>query len=244
MKCPITRLDGSHYDAFDFRPEDVNIWEIASALSMICRFGARGPIFWDVLSHTGLCYLLAKDELAKHEVMPADLMAGILLHDASEAYLGDLPSPLKDQPELAFYRELETIVTSAICYAFGVDPASIPWDKVTRYDLQARHIEAKAMFPFTSDTAKWCPEQYSTSKQYRLLKTFPSDWVGIARDIAINNDSPFKKGLLEFPTALEPYMDRVMRDQAAERPAPKPAAAASRDEFDRVADTTVERLRV
>lgn len=243
MKCPITRVDGSIYDVFDFRPEDVNIWEIASALSMMVRFGARCPINWDVLSHVGLCYLLAKDDMAKTEPLSPELTAGILLHDAAEGYLWDVPSPLKMQEEMMFFKELEEAVLFNICTAFGVPYHDIPWDVVARYDKQALHIEARAMFPQNSDTVKWCPEVYPMSKTYPLTKIFPSDWVGIARDIAINSDSPYKAKLLAMPAVLEPYTDRLMRDQAQAAAATKEAAVASKS-FERTDDSGVERLRV
>ncbi len=44
-----------------------------------------------------------------------------LMHDASEAYLVDIPSPLKHQPAFAAYREAEAHLMFTICRRFGMN---------------------------------------------------------------------------------------------------------------------------
>ena len=52
---------------------------------------------------------------------PEDALRG-LLHDASEAYLVDLPRPLKRLPEFAPYREAERRLQRAVAVRFGLPP--------------------------------------------------------------------------------------------------------------------------
>jgi|SRR6185312_5486199 len=67
------------------RPEDIDIRDIAAALSKICRFGGHSRTFYSVAQHSILVAHLTLES-----------MAGIgLLHDAAEAYLGDVIKPLK-----------------------------------------------------------------------------------------------------------------------------------------------------
>jgi uncharacterized protein len=91
-------------------PNDISIEDIADALSKICRFGGHCDPFYSVAQHS---VLVAAN-------MPrAGALEG-LLHDASEAYLGDVVAPLKHQPELAGYRKLEARMMEAISVRFGL----------------------------------------------------------------------------------------------------------------------------
>lgn len=100
----------------DPRPEEVCIEDIAHALSHQCRFGGAVREFYSVAQHS---------VLVSRAVPQADALWG-LLHDASEAYLVDVPSPVKKM--LPDYRVLEQKVMNAICTAFGLQlakPASV-----------------------------------------------------------------------------------------------------------------------
>jgi hypothetical protein len=51
------------------------------------------------------------------------LLAGeALLHDAAEAYIGDMIWPVKHDPSMVAFRELEAPIEAAIYKRFGVDP--------------------------------------------------------------------------------------------------------------------------
>lgn len=101
---------GVHFYPMDPRPEDILIEDIAHALSRICRFGGhvRDGIY----------------SVASHSMLVADLLpdgkklAG-LLHDATEAYLGDIVSPLKRS--LPDYRDVEDRLAAIIADKFGVN---------------------------------------------------------------------------------------------------------------------------
>lgn len=101
---------GSQFWPCDPRPEDIHIEDIAHALSLICRFNGHCRGHYSVAQHS----VLVSDAL------PRELALWGLLHDASEAYIADVPRPLK--PFLTNYRDLEDAVMLAVCERFGLSP--------------------------------------------------------------------------------------------------------------------------
>jgi hypothetical protein len=87
-------------------PESICISDIAGALSKMCRFGGHCAKFYSVAEH---CVHVATQA-------PEHLKLTALMHDASEAYLVDIPRPIK--PQLANYREIENTLMHAIAARF------------------------------------------------------------------------------------------------------------------------------
>lgn len=85
------------------------IEDIAHALSMQPRFGGHLPVFYSVAQHCVLTSSIVADE---HKL-------SALLHDASEAYLIDVPRPVKEQ--LPNYKEIESKLMVVIAGKFGFD---------------------------------------------------------------------------------------------------------------------------
>lgn len=84
------------------------IEDIAHGLSHVCRFAG----------HTGRFYSVAQHSVLVSHVDPENLPLWKLMHDASEAYMGDMPTPLKKMmPE---YRKLEDTVMDAIADSYGL----------------------------------------------------------------------------------------------------------------------------
>lgn len=100
---------GRQFFPLDPRPEDIDARDIAHALSMVCRFGGHVDRFYSVAEH---CVLMS------WAVSVADGPAA-LLHDAAEAYVGDMVRPLKYNLDL--YREIEAGIWIAIAERFNVD---------------------------------------------------------------------------------------------------------------------------
>jgi hypothetical protein len=92
------------------RIEDIDIEDIAHALSNMCRFTGHCRQFYSVAQHSILA--------AYHA--PAWLKLAMLLHDASEAYLCDLSRPVKHSPGLAAYRAAEDRLQQLVGQRFGV----------------------------------------------------------------------------------------------------------------------------
>ena len=83
-------ISGRYVDLADMRPADVKIEDISHALSMLCRFNGHCREFYSVAQHSVLVSHILRDE--GHA--PAVQLAG-LLHDAHEAYTGDVTHPMK-----------------------------------------------------------------------------------------------------------------------------------------------------
>ena len=98
------------------RAEDVNLVDIAHALSNVCRYTGHVRTFYSVAEH---CVRVS------WACDPKDALWG-LLHDAAEAYICDIARPVKRQPQLAPYRMAEAAVMLAICDHFGLDPVEPP----------------------------------------------------------------------------------------------------------------------
>lgn len=94
-------------------PEWVHIDDIAHALSHLCRFGGHSREFYSVAQH---CVLVS-------ELVPPDHALLGLMHDATEAYLGDIIRPVKAL--LKEYSDLETLWRIAIADRFGL-PRDLP----------------------------------------------------------------------------------------------------------------------
>jgi hypothetical protein len=126
-------------------PADIRIHDIAHSLSNQCRFGGHIDGFYSVAEH---CVRVS------YYVPPGCEFPG-LMHDASEAYVTDLPTPIKYLEALRPYRELEKTVQAAIGRAFRID-----WDRraaaIHRADVLMRNTEAVDLMP--SPEALWQPE--------------------------------------------------------------------------------------
>lgn len=99
---------GKYINVFEPTPEMICIEDIAHSLSMQCRFAGHLPQFYSVAQHSILCCQLITEK--EHKL-------AALLHDASEAYLLDIPKPIKNK--LGNYKEVEDNLMSVIAKKFG-----------------------------------------------------------------------------------------------------------------------------
>ena len=125
---------GRVYWPIDPRSEEVDILDIAHALANLCRFGGHTRRFYSVAEH---CVLVSQ------VVPPADALHG-LLHDATEAYCVDVPTPVKRH--LSGYTDIEHRNWRAICERFKLDP-TMP-DSVHAADTAVLLAEKDALMPF------------------------------------------------------------------------------------------------
>lgn len=110
----IQTLSGKHINYLDIHHEDIVIEDIATALSHICRFTGHLPEFYSVAQHS---------VLVSH-LVPAEFALEALLHDAAEAYVQDIPAPLKRI--LPDYRRVEAYVDGVIREKFGLPALQHP----------------------------------------------------------------------------------------------------------------------
>lgn len=104
----ISTSSGRFFDLLKPEEYEYDIEEIATALSNLCRYTGHVNRFYSVAEHSVLVSRL----------VPADLALCGLLHDASEAFLGDVSSPLKKL--LPEYKRIEQRVEEAIAGHFGL----------------------------------------------------------------------------------------------------------------------------
>lgn len=121
-------------DLFNPRPEDIHIGDIAHALSMQCRFVGHVSEFYSVAEHSVRVSFAVPEAAALHA----------LLHDASEAYLGDVSTPLKQT--LPQYKTLERRMMQTIFDAFGLD-YGLWHHQVKQADLSVTHAECRDLMP-------------------------------------------------------------------------------------------------
>jgi len=129
---------GKQFDPLNPDPALIDIDDIAHALSNICRFGGHSSRFYSVAEHS---VLVAEELWNLHH--DADLALAGLLHDAAEAYLGDIPRPLKYRPEFAFYRKAEARLEQMIAERFGL-VFDVGVNEVKRIDNAILADEARA----------------------------------------------------------------------------------------------------
>lgn len=106
----------------------IDIDDIAQSLSNICRFGGHVHTNYNVAQHSVIVAALAPMELKKEA----------LLHDAAEAYVGDVIKPWKVILEPIF-EPVESRFMQAISEKYRLDPLKLL--QVKKYDKQALEIE-------------------------------------------------------------------------------------------------------
>lgn len=111
----------------DPQPSDFHIRDIAHALSNLCRFNGQCKRFYSVAEHSLLCSYLVPQEYALEA----------LLHDATEAYCGDMVFPLKAM--LPAFVEVEQRIDAAIRTRFGLPAVMTP--EVHLADRRMVHLE-------------------------------------------------------------------------------------------------------
>ena len=122
-----TTFKGIEFDIMNPTPEMIDIEDIAHSLSNQCRWGGHTPFFHSVAEHCLLCA----------EMAPAPFRLEALMHDASEAYILDVPTPLKAL--LGNYKEIEDKIMGVIAKKYGINwPLS---KTVKEIDKQILNIE-------------------------------------------------------------------------------------------------------
>lgn len=160
----ILTYTGRWFDVFDPRPEDVDILDIAHALALTNRYGGHTDLPYSVAQH---CVLMSQ-EVHQSQALWA------LLHDAGEAYLGDVPKPIKVC--LPAFEEAEEDVMGAVVRKFNLWPAHCPHE-VKDADLRMLLTEARDMMPGPlSNYLPWAPGV----QPYEWTVT-PWDWTAAKR---------------------------------------------------------------
>jgi len=113
----IQTFTGKKFDIENPRVEDVDIIDIAHGLANQCRFNGQCKRFYSVAEHSLLMSLLIDNEYAQY-----DIPRYALLHDASEAYTGDMITQLKNSEHMNGFREIEKNLQATIYESFRLSP--------------------------------------------------------------------------------------------------------------------------
>ena len=120
-------VSGLQFWPLDPRPEEVDIGDIAHALSNVCRYGGHVREFYSVAEHSvRVAHFLADNivgEDAKGRETIRRLTLTGLLHDAGEAYIGDMTRPLKRCAGMEEFARIEGRIYTVIAQKYGcMDP--------------------------------------------------------------------------------------------------------------------------
>lgn len=145
-------------------PSEIVIGDISCGLARTCRFGGQVDRFYSVAEHSIFCAeQAAKDGLPLHAQLAA------LMHDATEAYIGDIVKPLKVM--LPQYAEVEGMLDAVIREKFSI---------TSEFDEQIKEIDrgmliAERRALFSADRVKWAGEDEARSFELTLICMPPRD---------------------------------------------------------------------
>jgi hypothetical protein len=136
-ECWISTISGRQFHYFDTQPDQIDIGDIAHALSMACRFSGHIKHFYSVAEHSVACSRLVPKE---------DALAA-LLHDASEAYIADIAKPIKEY--MGDYKKIEDSIMGSISKKFEFQ---YPLNDAIKYaDMVMLSTEAHYLLPTKGD---------------------------------------------------------------------------------------------
>lgn len=143
LEGKIQTRSGRIVDVLNPRPEDFDLSDIAHALAHQCRFSGHTSRFYSVAEHC----LLAADFVERAHAREA------LMHDAAEAYIVDVPRPIKRLAGLLEYRRIEERIEAAIAARFGL---SWPWaPEVHEIDDLLLAAEVQKLMPWRAAPEAW-----------------------------------------------------------------------------------------
>jgi uncharacterized protein len=141
----IQTLSGKQFSLFQPTPEMIDIRDIAAGLSNKGHFSGLTPSFFSIAQH---CVMVCDEFSFMAPYNDPGLKLLALMHDAAEAYIGDMIKPLKVRiPQFA---EIEESIMNAICAKYGMDYSSLHLIKST--DLFIQEVEYNAFYRGSSIT--------------------------------------------------------------------------------------------
>ena len=120
-KSAMETYTGKMFDVFDPDPNEIDIFDIAHHLSLMTRFNGGCQWHYSIAQHSILCADRSKDY---HYQRPSEekLALALLMHDAAEAYVGDIVRPIKRT--LTDFAVIENGVMDAINTRFDLPPVA------------------------------------------------------------------------------------------------------------------------
>jgi hypothetical protein len=170
--------------AFDYLAPEINVGDVAHGLGHEMRFGRQAKRFYSVAEHSILVAEIV------HQTVP-ELVLPALWHDAHEAYLGDLPTPLKQMLGETWTR-LADRIDQAVAAFLGIDEGLLRHPIIKWADKTAMLYEASVLkdgpgWAFTRQLDHTNAER-AALEQGLCLDLSPDDatkWFAIAHGLAL-----------------------------------------------------------
>ncbi len=171
---------GLYLDLASPQPDQFTFADIAGGLSKICRFGGQCRAFYSVAEHSFHCA-----QQAQLDGLSVESRRTILMHDAAEAFIGDVVKPLKIM--LPDYAQIETLMEDCIANKYDLDG---PAHEVRKIDREMLIAERRAMF--TGDNVMWHGES-EVRAIYPLFGMWPPEqaetaFKALAHMVGIRDD--------------------------------------------------------
>lgn len=144
---------GNYISLINPNPDEITLEDIATGLSNVCRFNGQLNMWYSVAEHS----------IHVAELVPKRYKLQALLHDATEAYICDVPTPLKHMLGEA-YRNVEAVLAGAIGRKFGVNLTELS-DPVRQAD-RIMVVSERDAFQAVPRTWKY---EYESSTRYPFL---------------------------------------------------------------------------
>lgn len=162
----INTFSGKKVNLFDPQEVDINIRDISRGLAYNSHFGGQVPKFFSIAEHC----LLVCDLMEREGVEDYNLLMAALLHDASEAYLGDMVKPLKVQMEN--FQVIENRMQTVIFKKFHLEYER-NMKKIKPFDKVAQDFEYMAFYKGTDIELKFYgPEEALHEFRKRYFRYF------------------------------------------------------------------------
>lgn len=167
MRPDILLKSGNYFNFLTPHAHDICIEDIAHGLSNICRFSGHTHTFYSVAQHSVLCSIELQERAKPPVIYPRALPMAGLMHDAAEAFIGDIPTPLKQL--LPDYKVIEQRIEQAIFPIFGI-PYPLP-PEVKEVDLILLATEQRDLMPEHDD--EWAAIKNIAPLRARIMPWTP-----------------------------------------------------------------------
>ena len=169
-------VSGRRVNPFDPDPSQLDPDDIARALGNVCRFGGHARAFYSVAQHSVIV-----SELVEQRGGDVEDAFAALMHDATEAYLGDMPHPIKHRSPLgAAFKAAEEHLERAINERFRIKPGVPEIKRVDRALLATeRRIfsgenwhwpELDGVAPLDLEITAWSPDEAARAFSRRFAE--------------------------------------------------------------------------
>jgi len=148
---------GVEFSLTDLTEEQILIEDVSHALSNLCRFSGHSKSFYSVAQHSVII----------SEIVPEKDALWGLLHDSAEAYISDIPRPLKYLMG-ENVKKLESDILKLVCRKFGLSE-EMP-DSVKLADDKMLVTE---MWCLMNMKQSWLPLRQTTPYHFNIVPVYP-----------------------------------------------------------------------